>query len=266
MKRWGVLIYSVACYGAFHAIYAYLCGFTGNLVVPKSIDTPTATPAAAAAAINVLLLLAFGLQHSIMARPAFKRVWTRVVPEPIERSTYLLASCVALGVLVWQWRAIDGIVWDVQNPVGRGVMWALFAAGWLMVPAVSFMISHGDLFGLRQAWLYFRGREYAALPFRTPALYAHIRHPIYVGWALSFWATPTMTWGHLLFASVLTGYMALAALIEERDLVAHFGRRYEEYMQAVPRYVPRLERLAGGPEKPSASSSRLAGDDPAVGA
>ena len=263
MKRWTYFAYSVACYAAFHAIYAYLCGFTGNLLVPKSIDSPPTTPAAAAAAIDVLLMLAFGLQHSIMARPAFKSVWTRVVPTPIERSTYLLASCVALGVLVWQWRAVDAVVWDVQNPVGRGVLWALFAAGWLMVPAVSFMISHGDLFGLRQAWLFFLGREYAALPFRTPLLYAQIRHPIYVGWALSFWATPTMTVGHLLFAGFLTAYMALAALIEERDLVTHFGGQYEEYRRNVPRYVPRLGRIAGLPAEPA---SRLAGDDPAVGA
>jgi protein-S-isoprenylcysteine O-methyltransferase Ste14 len=263
MKRWIFFAYSVVCYAAFHATYAYLCGFTGNLLVPKSIDTPTATPPAAAIAIDVLLMLAFGLQHSIMARPGFKRVWTRVVPTPIERSTYLLASCVALGLLVWQWRAIEGIVWDVQNPVGRGVLWALFAAGWLMIPAVSFMISHGDLFGLRQAWLFFRGREYTALPFRTPLLYAHIRHPIYVGWALSFWATPTMTVGHLLFAGFLTAYMALAALVEERDLVAYFGSQYEQYRRKVPRYVPRLGRIAELPVEPS---SRLAGDDPAVGA
>jgi methanethiol S-methyltransferase len=244
MKRWLFFGYSVACYGAFHAIYAYLCGFTGNLVVPKSIDSPAGTPAATAVAINLTLLLAFGLQHSVMARPAFKSVWTRIVPKPIERSTYVLASCVALALVVWQWRAIDGVVWDVQQPAARAALWGLFAAGWLMIPAVSFMISHTDLFGLRQGWLYFRGREYTALPFRTPLLYAHMRHPIYVGWALSFWATPTMTWGHLLFASVLTGYMAVAALIEERDLVTYFGRQYQDYMRAVPRYVPRLGRGA----------------------
>jgi methanethiol S-methyltransferase len=256
MKRWLFFAYSVACYGAFHATYAYLCGFTGNLVVPKSIDSPSGTPVAAAVAINLLLLLAFGLQHSVMARPAFKRVWKRVVPTPIERSTYVLASCLALAAVVWQWRAIDGVVWDVPHPAARTALWGLFAAGWLMIPAVSFMISHTDLFGLRQGWLYLRGREYTALPFRTPALYAHIRHPIYVGWALSFWATPTMTWGHLLFASVLTGYMALAALVEERDLVSYFGRQYEDYMRAVPRYVPRLGRVAANTEGASAEASR----------
>jgi protein-S-isoprenylcysteine O-methyltransferase Ste14 len=243
MKRWLFFVYGLGCYAAFLATYAYLCGFTGNLIVPKSIDAPAASgPVAAAVAINLLLLLAFGLQHSVMARPAFKRMWTRVVPQPIERATYVWASCVALGALVWLWRPIDAVLWNVQNPIGRGVLWTLFAAGWLMVPLVSLMISHFDLFGLRQVWLHVRGREITPLPFRTPMLYAHIRHPLYVGWGLAFWATPTMTAGHALYATVLTGYMALAALIEERDLVAHFGHQYVDYCKKVPRYIPRFAR------------------------
>jgi protein-S-isoprenylcysteine O-methyltransferase Ste14 len=242
--------YGLAAYAAFLATYAYLCGFTGNLLVPKSIDAPaaiTSTGSAstvAAVAINVLLLAAFGLQHSIMARPAFKRVWTRVVPQPIERATYVWASCAALMALVWWWQPITAVVWDVQNSVGRGVLWTLFAAGWLMVPAVSLMISHFDLFGLRQVWLHLTGRENTPLTFRTPMLYAHMRHPLYVGWGLAFWATPTMTAGHLLYAIVLTGYMAAAALVEERDLIAHFGQQYIDYMRSVPRYVPRFGRAA----------------------
>lgn len=263
MKRWMFFAYGLTAYTAFGLIYAYLCGFTGNLIVPKSIDAPpAATPWATAALVDVALLLAFGLQHSVMARPAFKRVWTQIVPQPIERATYVFASCAALAAVVWLWQPIDSVVWDVHNPAGRAALWALFAAGWLMVPAVSLMISHFDLFGLRQVWLHMQGREYAALPFRTPALYAHIRHPLYVGWALAFWATPTMTVGHLLFAGVLTGYMALAALVEERDLVAHFGRQYEDYRRNVPRYVPRLGRIA----EPSSGDLRLASDDPSVGA
>ncbi|HMP04958.1 MAG TPA: hypothetical protein PJ982_01305, partial [Lacipirellulaceae bacterium] len=194
--------------------------------------------------------------------PGFKRRWTRIVPKPIERSTYVLASNLVLIAVMALWQPINAVVWDVQNPLGRGALWALFAAGWLMVPAVSLMINHFDLFGTRQAWLHLRGREYSPLPFRTPLLYAHMRHPLYVGWALAFWATPTMTVGHLLLAGVLTAYMALAALIEERDLVAHFGRQYVEYARSVPRYLPRLGALRRSP----ARASRLAEDDSTVGA
>jgi protein-S-isoprenylcysteine O-methyltransferase Ste14 len=242
MKRWLFFAYGIACHLLFLATYAWFCGFTGNLLVPKSIDSPTGGPVAVAAAINLALLLVFGVQHSIMARPAFKRVWTRLIPKPIERSTYVLVSCLVTVLLIWQWRAIDIAVWDVQNPLGRGVLWALFAGGWLLVPAVSFMIDHFDLFGTRQVWLHLRGLEYKSLAFRTPLLYAHVRHPLYIGWALAFWATPTMTVGHLLFAGVLTAYMAAATLIEERDLASHFGRQYEEYRRHVPRFVPRLVR------------------------
>jgi protein-S-isoprenylcysteine O-methyltransferase Ste14 len=262
MKRLIYFAYGLLCYAAFGATYAAFCGFTGNLVLPKTIDQPAAGPVAVAIAVNLLLFLAFAIQHSVMARPAFKGVWTRIVPQPIERATYVLASCAVLVLFMWQWRAIDIVIYDVQNPIGRGVMWALFAAGWLMVPAVSLMISHFDLFGMRQVWHHLRGRDAAPLPFRTPALYAHIRHPLYVGWAIAFWATPTMTAGHLLFAVVLTGYMAAAALIEERDLVAHFGRQYEDYRRDVPRYIPRLGRVI----RLSPPESRLASDDPAIGA
>jgi protein-S-isoprenylcysteine O-methyltransferase Ste14 len=244
MKRTLFFAYGLAAYAAFLAVYVYLYLFLGNLFVPRTVDAPVTTPPLAAATINVLLLAAFGLQHSFMARPAFKRLWTRIVPHPIERSTYVLASSVVLMLLFWQWRPIQGTIWNVQNPTGRYALWALFAAGWLMVPAVSLMISHADLFGLRQTWLYFHGREYSSLPFRTPLLYARIRHPLYVGWAIFFWAAPTMTYGHALFAAVLTAYMAIAALIEERDLVAHFGDLYKNYMRHVPRYIPRVGLVA----------------------
>ena len=247
MKRSVFFVYGVMCHLLFLATFAYMAGFVGNLVVPKSIDTPTATPLAAAVAINLILVLGFGLQHSIMARPAFKRVWTRYVPQPIERSTYVLISCIATIVLMWQWRAIDPVVWDVEQPIGRTVLWALFAAGWLMVPVVSLMINHFDLFGTRQVWLYLRGEEYTPLPFRTPMLYGYIRHPLYIGWALAFWATPTMTVGHILFALPLTVYMVLAARIEERDLIDHFGTTYISYRQQVPAFVPSLTRKAEPP-------------------
>ena len=166
--------------------------------------------------------------------PSFQARWTRIMPEPIERSTYVLVSCAVTFLLMWQWRGIDQVVWDAHHPMFRGLLWVLFAIGWLLVPLATLLINHFDLFGTRQVWLYLRGREYESLPFRVPSLYKHVRHPLYVGWAIAFWATPTMTAGHLLFAGVLTGYMGLAALLEEHDLIAHFGGQYEEYRRPSP--------------------------------
>jgi protein-S-isoprenylcysteine O-methyltransferase Ste14 len=234
------LIYGVACHVLFLALYAYMAGFVGNFLVPQSIDEPIVGPAGRAVIADLLLLFVFAVQHSLMARQGFKAIWTRVVPRPIERSTYVLASCVVLVLLMWLWQPIGIVIWDVQHPFGRPFLWGLFAAGWLMVPAVSMMISHFDLFGTRQVWLHFRGQPYTTLPFRTPMLYSRVRHPLYIGWALAFWATPTMTAGHLLFAGVLTAYMALAAIVEERDLVAYYGRQYESYRKRVPMFVPSL--------------------------
>ena len=189
-----------------------MAGFVGNFLVPNSIDSPAPGPTGAAILIDVLLLALFAVQHSVMARPAFKRVWTRIIPEPIERSTYVLVSCAVTFLLMWQWRGIDQVVWNAQHPMLRGFLWGLFAIGWLLVLLASLLINHFDLFGTRQVWLYLRGRNYQTLPFRVPSLYKHVRHPLYIGWAIAFWATPTMTVGHLLFAGVLTGYMGLAAL------------------------------------------------------
>jgi protein-S-isoprenylcysteine O-methyltransferase Ste14 len=242
MKRWSFYIYGVTCHLLFFAIFAYLLGFVGNVLVPKSIDSGPSGSVATALAIDLLLIAGFGLQHSIMARPAFKRIWTRLVPEPIERSTYVLASCIVTAVLIWGWQAVDVVIWDVRHPLACALLWGLFATGWLLVPAVSLMINHFDLFGTRQVWLFLRGREYTNLPFRTPMLYKHVRHPLYLGWATAFWAAPTMTLGHLVFAVSMTAYMALAVKFEERDLVDHFGRQYEDYQQHVPMFVPRLSR------------------------
>jgi protein-S-isoprenylcysteine O-methyltransferase Ste14 len=214
----------------------------GNLLVSKSIDSPAHPSTTSAILVNTLLLTLFGAQHSIMARPAFKRVWTRIIPEPIERSTYVLVSCAVTFLLMWQWRGIDQLVWDAQGSLLRGALWGLFAIGWLLVPLASLLINHFDLFGTRQVWLYLRGREYQSLPFRVPLFYKHVRHPLYIGWGIAFWATPTMTVGHLLFAGVLTGYMGLAALVEERDLIAHFGDQYRDYRRRVPMFIPRWKR------------------------
>lgn len=238
MRRTAFFVYGVTGHLLFLVTYAWLAGFVGNFLVPRSIDSPASNSVPLAVATDLGLIALFGLQHSIMARPAFKRVWTRIVPQPIERSTYVFASNAVTMLLMWQWRAVDLVVWDVRHPVGRWMLFGLFAVGWLMVPAVSLMIHHFDLFGTRQVWLYLCGREYAPLPFRTPLLYSQVRHPLYVGWAIAFWATPTMTAGHLLFAAGMTAYMLLAAVFEERDLIGYFGHQYEEYRRHVPMFVP----------------------------
>lgn len=238
MKRVAFFAFGVACHLMFLAAYAYLVGFLGNWLVPKTIDSGSAGPVIPAALTNLALLALFGVQHSVMARPAFKRQWTRVVPQPLERSVYVLVSNLAVIALLWLWQPMPQVIWQVQNQIGWWFMTGLYVSGVLLVPAVSLMINHFDLFGTRQVWLHLQGREYEPLPFKTPLAYALVRHPLYIGWALAFWATPTMTLGHLLFAIVLTGYMVLASKFEERDLIAHFGAKYEDYRQRVPAFVP----------------------------
>jgi methanethiol S-methyltransferase len=251
MKRWLFLIYGIAGYAAFLATSAYLAGFVGNFLVPKSIDAPPAGRIASSVAIDLLLVGMFAVQHSVMARPGFKRVWTRMVPQPIERATYVWASNAVTILLMWQWRPIETVVWNAESAAVRGALWFLFAAGWLAVPLVTLLINHFDLFGTRQVWLFWQDKPYTDLPFRAPAIYAHVRHPLYLGWGLAFWAIPTMTVGHLLFAASLSVYMVLATLAEERDLVAHFGQQYREYQQNVGRFVPRLGRAAPGSRRPA---------------
>jgi protein-S-isoprenylcysteine O-methyltransferase Ste14 len=258
MKRWIFLLYGVACHLLFLVTYAYMAGFVGNWFVPKSIDQPAGEPVGIAIAVDLLLLGLFAVQHSVMARPGFKEIWTRLVPRPIERSTYVFVSCAVTALVMWQWRAIDVVIWDFQEGLGRSVLIWLFIAGWLMVPAVTLMINHFDLFGTRQVWLHFQRREYTPLPFRTPMLYSRVRHPLYLGWALAFWATPTMTAGHLLFAGVLTAYMAIAAVVEERDLVSHFGHHYEAYRKHVPMFVPSLKASVRSQSKPAVKEQAVA--------
>jgi methanethiol S-methyltransferase len=244
MKRYFFFAYGVACHLLFLGTFAYMSAFVGAFYVSKTIDTVVDGPVTAAVAIDLSLLALFAAQHSIMARPAFKRVWTRLVPKEIERSTYVLVSCIVTVVLMWQWRGLGTVIWDVQQSFFRGVLWAAFALGWTLVPFVSLLIDHFDLFGTRQVWLYFRRKEYQPLPFRVPLLYTRVRHPLYIGWTIAFWATPQMTVGHLLFAVALTAYMAIAAHVEERDLVAYFGNKYEDYRRRVPMFVPKLSRSA----------------------
>jgi len=251
-QRIGVFVYGVVSYAIFFATFLYAIGFVGNAVVPQSIDGAREGSLATALAIDLLLLGLFAVQHSVMARPAFKRWWTRIVPPEAERSTYVLFSSLALILLFWQWRPLGGAVWDVEQPVLRALLQATFAAGWLMILVATFLINHFDLFGLRQVWLHLRGEPYRPLPFTTPGLYRYVRHPLYVGWFLAFWATPTMTATHLVFALATTAYILIAIRFEERDLVDAHGRDYADYRRRVPMLVPRL-RAERATEDPATS-------------
>jgi len=239
MRRSLVLAYGLVNYAIFLGVFLYLAGFLGNLFVPRSIDSPAQGPLWTAVLINTLLIALFGVQHTAMARPTFKRWWTRFVPQPIERSTYVLLTNAALILLFWQWRPMGGVVWDVTHPASRFVLYGLFAFGWLTVLVTTFLINHFDLFGLRQVWLYFRGTPYTHLGFQTPGPYRLVRHPLYVGWITAFWATPTMTVAHLMFAIGMTAYILVAIPFEERNLEEYHGKSYTEYRRKVPMLVPR---------------------------
>jgi methanethiol S-methyltransferase len=237
MKRLAVLLYGVLSYAIFFATFLYAIGFIGNLLVPRSIDATPTTGLGAALIINTALLALFALQHSVMARPAFKRWWTRFVPVVMERSTYTLLSSLALLLLFWQWQPIGAVIWNVDGEAGRTALYIGFAFGWALILVSTFLINHFDLFGLRQVWLYFRGRPYTEIAFRTPTLYKLVRHPLYVGWLLAFWCAPTMTAAHLLFATLTTAYILIAIQFEERDLMRAFPE-YVSYRKRVPMLIP----------------------------
>jgi protein-S-isoprenylcysteine O-methyltransferase Ste14 len=243
LERTFQFLYGVACYLVFLATFLYAIAFVGGFLVPTVLDAPAGpTPLLEAIAIDALLLLVFAVQHSVMARPWFKAWWTRIIPPAVERSTFVLAASLALALVFWQWRPIGITVWSVDEPAGRALLWALFAAGWGTVLVVTFLINHFDLFGLRQVWLSLRGQPYTPVAFRTPLPYRHVRHPLYLGFMLAFWATPHMTVAHLLFALLTTGYILAGIQFEERDLVAQHGARYEHYRRTVPMLVPRWRR------------------------
>ena len=236
-------LYGVVSYAVFFATFLYAIGFVGNFAVPKSMDSPAEGPWQIALAIDAGLLALFALQHSIMARPAFKRALTRVVSPVIERSTYVLASSLALILLFWQWRPLGGVVWSVENDIGVALLYAGFAFGWGLVLVTTFVINHFDLFGLRQVWRHLNGEPQQGLKFVMPVLYRIVRHPLYVGWFFAFWCTPTMTVTHLFFAIMTTAYILIAIQLEERDLMREHPE-YADYRRRVPMLIPGLGRRA----------------------
>lgn len=238
MKKLIYLLYGILCYLAFLGTIVYAIGFVGNMIVPKTIDGEPRTPLFVAILINASLLLLFALQHSIMARQAFKNWWTRIIPEPLERSTYVLLASLCLMLLMWQWQPVGGVVWTVEDEVLQTFLQIIYLSGWGIVFISTFLINHFDLFGLRQTWLYFRGRPYVVLPFRLPLFYRMVRHPLYLGFIIAFWSASVMTVAHLLFAILTTGYILLAIQFEERDLVRNFGAKYLDYRKWVPMLLP----------------------------
>lgn len=264
MKRTVFLIYGVVSYAVFFVVFLYLSAFLGNFLVPKTIDGPieviatsttdgptmarpdretpapptTASGGVPAWMVNTGLLLLFAFQHTIMARPAFKKRWTKLVPKEIERSTYVLLSSLLLALMMWLWKPMPGYVFHVTDTPWRELMWGLFALGWLIVLISTFLIDHFELFGLKQVWAQFKGQELPAYRFKTPLFYKWVRHPIYLGWMTAFWATPDFTHGHLLFAFITSLYMVIAIIYEERDLANYFGEDYRAYMTRVSMLIP----------------------------
>jgi protein-S-isoprenylcysteine O-methyltransferase Ste14 len=243
MKRLGIFLYGLICYAVFFATFLYAIGFIGNLWVPKSMDSPREVGVMTALLIDLGLLALFAVQHSVMARPAFKRAWTRIVPAPAERSTYVLFSSIALIVLFWFWQPLGGVLWDANSASAREVAYAIYALGWLLLLYATFLIDHFDLFGLRQVWLQLVDKPMAPLTFKTPWLYRQVRHPIYVAWLMIFWATPTMTIAHLVFAVMSTAYILIGIQLEERDLIAAHPE-YTDYRKRVPSLIPFTKRGA----------------------
>lgn len=249
-------VYGCASYALFLLTFLYAIAFVGGFGAPTSLDGAAARPVATAIVLDAALLAVFAMQHSVMARRSFKRRLTQLVPWAIERSTFVLFASLALDLLFWQWRPLGGVVWSIHAPAARAIVWAMFAWGWLQVLVMTFYINHFDLFGLRQVWLHLAGREYTRVAFAMPAPYRMVRHPLYVGFLLAFWAAPTMTAAHLLFAVATTAYIVLAIQLEERDLVREHGVVYEQYRRTVPMLLPRLpvRRASGGVSRQEAVS------------
>jgi methanethiol S-methyltransferase len=247
LKRSSYFLFGVASYVVFLATFLYLVAFVGGFLVPTRLDAPQSGSLPLALLVDCVLVAVFGIQHSVMARRWFKERWTQVIPWAIERSTYVLCASLALILLFWQWRPIGIQVWSVDNAAARAVLWTLFAAGWGTVLAVTFLINHFDLFGLRQVWLPLMGKPYSPVPFVDPLPYRLIRHPLYFGFLLAMWATPNMTLAHLVFVVTISIYIFIAIYFEELDLVAEHGASYEEYRRRVPMLLPGRRRARSAP-------------------
>ena len=253
-----VLVYGAIAYGVFFVVFTYLIGFVENIAVPKSIDSGIPAPLGLALLIDTALIGLFAVQHSVMARPGFKSWWTKFVPQPVERSTYVLLSSLILALLFWQWRPIPSILWDVQTPWAAGVLLAISLLGWVIALYSSFIIDHFDLFGLRQVYLHFRNRPYTHPQFVVKSLYRLVRHPLMVGLLIFIWSTPTMTAGHLLFSLLLSGYILVGVTLEERDLAQYVGRDYGLYRSQTPMFVPSVPKRKT-PETPGLGGGALPG-------
>ena len=242
------VLYGIVAYGVTLVALLYLIGFTGNLIVPKSIDSGTAGPPLQSAIVDTMLIALFAIQHSVMARPGFKRWWTRMVPASVERSTYVLFASFALLILYWQWQPIPAPVWTVRNPSAAAVLVGIFWLGWVVLVASTFLINHFELFGLSQVFARLFGKQQSDAKFRTPLFYRRVRHPIYLGVLLAVWGTPAMTVGHLLFAVVLTGYILIGIQLEEHDLIQQFGDQYRRYRQHAAMLFPLPGRRFADPK------------------
>lgn len=238
MSRLFFLIYGGISYLTFLASFTYFIGFVTNLFVPKAISGEPELPLTHALINNLALLGIFAIQHSGMARQGFKKWWTKIVPEPIERSTYVLFSSLLLILLMWKWQPMGGMVWTVSSPFISGLLVAISLLGFTLILASSFMVNHFDLFGLRQVWLYFRNKPYTYLKFTTAYLYKYVRHPLYLGFVIASWATPVMTTTHLIFATIITAYTLVGIYLEEKDLVSYHGKVYTNYQKEIPMLIP----------------------------
>ena len=246
MSRFGIFAYGLVCYAAALVVFGYAFGFLGGFLTPTTLDGTPHRPLAEALSLDLALLVGFALQHSGMARPAFKRWWTRIVPEAAERSTYVLVSCIAMVALFVYWEPIGGGIWSVAPGAARTSLIALYAFGWALLLYTRFLIDHFDLFGLTQVWRCLREQSYRAPQFHTPSLYRLVRHPLYIGWLIIFWAAPVMTVAHLVFALLTTAYILIAIQLEERDLTAAFGDSYVAYRRRTPMLMPRLWPATSG--------------------
>ena len=240
MGRGIAFLYGIICYGIFFLTFLYLIGFLGNLLVPKIIDVGAVASISTAFLINFALIALFGIQHTVMARPGFKERWSKIVPKSIERSTYVLISSALLILLYWQWRPMVGVIWEAEAVWAQNILWAVFFGGFLLVLLATFVIDHFELFGLRQVWFNLRQKSYTSSGFKVTFFYKFVRHPLYVGWIMSFWGIPRMTTGHLLFALGMTAYILIAIRYEERDLVKFLGDDYARYREKVPMLIPRF--------------------------